>query len=346
MLVLPFCVSVPSTRLSLALPILCQLKDVAKPPDGLRQLLTSLCADPRNLVFVISGREKEEMQKALGDIKVPCLALPCLALPCLALPCLALPCLVLRCLMLSCLVLCCLILSYLVLCCLIFSCLVLSCLIFSCLVLSCLVLSCPVLSCRVMPCLVMSCLILSYLVLSCLILSCIVLSCLVMSCLILSCLILSCLVLSCLVLSYLVLSCIVLSCLILHCLTGSVSRVLFLSLPCADYLWYYLLCAFLLVVAYRSLIVLECVRFNPPPPWLRLYRHSPLTPTVSFVLSSGMSLSFTLGVVAGGGGIASQNLGLAAEHGLHFRFPGELKMSGNHLSMNMDGSTSPADRCV
>eukprot|EP00752_Nemacystus_decipiens_P007782 g6950.t1 len=46
-----------------------KLKDVAKPPDGLRKLLTSLCADPRNLVFVISGREKEEMQKALGDIK-------------------------------------------------------------------------------------------------------------------------------------------------------------------------------------------------------------------------------------------------------------------------------------
>ena len=260
MLVLPFCVSVPSTRLSLALPILCQLKDVAKPPDGLRQLLTSLCADPRNLVFVISGREKEEMQKALGDIKVPCLAL-----------------------------------SYVVLCCLVLSCLVLCCLVLS----------------------LLSCLILSYLVMSCHV------------------------VLSCLILSYLVLSC-----LILHCLTGSVSRVLFLSLPCADYLWYYLLCVFLLVVAYRSLIVLECVRFNPPPPWLRLYRHSPLTPTVSSVLSSGMSLSFTLGVVAGGGGIASQNLGLAAEHGLHFRFPGELKMSGNHLSMNMDGSTSPADRCV
>eukprot|EP00903_Cladosiphon_okamuranus_P012881 g12029.t1 len=46
-----------------------KLKDVAKPPDGLRQLLTSLCADPRNMVFVVSGREKEEMQKALGDIK-------------------------------------------------------------------------------------------------------------------------------------------------------------------------------------------------------------------------------------------------------------------------------------
>ncbi|CAM9925736.1 unnamed protein product, partial [Hapterophycus canaliculatus] len=45
------------------------LKDVPKPPEALCQLLTTLCADPRNLVFVVSGREKEEMQKALGDIK-------------------------------------------------------------------------------------------------------------------------------------------------------------------------------------------------------------------------------------------------------------------------------------
>lgn len=49
---------------------LLQLRNVAKPPESLIQLLTALCADPRNLVFVISGREKEEMQKALGDIKV------------------------------------------------------------------------------------------------------------------------------------------------------------------------------------------------------------------------------------------------------------------------------------
>ncbi|CBJ29609.1 Trehalose 6-phosphate synthase, family GT20 / Trehalose 6-phosphate phosphatase [Ectocarpus siliculosus] len=34
---------------------------------------------------------------------------------------------------------------------------------------------------------------------------------------------------------------------------------------------------------------------------------------------------------------ANKNLGLAAEHGLHFRFPGELKMSGGHLDTG--GST-------
>ncbi|CAN0161897.1 unnamed protein product, partial [Ectocarpus sp. 4 AP-2014] len=46
-----------------------KLKNVAKPPESLIQLLTALCADPRNLVFVISGREKEELEKTLGDIK-------------------------------------------------------------------------------------------------------------------------------------------------------------------------------------------------------------------------------------------------------------------------------------
>lgn len=45
-------------------------KENTKAPESLRQLLTTLCADPRNLVFVISGREKEEMQVALGDVKV------------------------------------------------------------------------------------------------------------------------------------------------------------------------------------------------------------------------------------------------------------------------------------
>lgn len=35
-----------------------------------------------------------------------------------------------------------------------------------------------------------------------------------------------------------------------------------------------------------------------------------------------------------------QNLGLAAEHGLHFRFPGELKMSDNHLNINAGGNLS------
>ncbi|CAM9975335.1 unnamed protein product [Pylaiella littoralis] len=44
-------------------------KENTKAPESLRQLLTTLCADPRNLVFVISGREKEEMQVALGDVK-------------------------------------------------------------------------------------------------------------------------------------------------------------------------------------------------------------------------------------------------------------------------------------
>lgn len=43
---------------------------MAKPPEALRQLLIKLCADPRNLVFVISGREKEEMEEALGNMKV------------------------------------------------------------------------------------------------------------------------------------------------------------------------------------------------------------------------------------------------------------------------------------
>ncbi|CAN0394347.1 unnamed protein product, partial [Laminaria digitata] len=47
-----------------------QLQGVSMPSEALKQLLTTLCADPRNLVFVISGREKEEMVKALGDIKV------------------------------------------------------------------------------------------------------------------------------------------------------------------------------------------------------------------------------------------------------------------------------------
>lgn len=46
-----------------------KLKGVAMPSEGLKQLLATLCADPRNLVFVISGREKEEMVKALGEIK-------------------------------------------------------------------------------------------------------------------------------------------------------------------------------------------------------------------------------------------------------------------------------------
>lgn len=43
---------------------------MAKPPEAQRELLIKLCADPRNLVFVISGREKEEMEDSLGEMKV------------------------------------------------------------------------------------------------------------------------------------------------------------------------------------------------------------------------------------------------------------------------------------
>ena len=43
---------------------------LGKPPESLTQLLTTLCEDPRNLVFVITGREKDELDGALGDIKV------------------------------------------------------------------------------------------------------------------------------------------------------------------------------------------------------------------------------------------------------------------------------------
>lgn len=52
--------------------------------------------------------------------------------------------------------------------------------------------------------------------------------------------------------------------------------------------------------------------------------------------------------VFGVGVVMSQNLGLAAEHGLHFRFPGELKMSGDHLNFKMDmsGTTPDLERYV
>lgn len=49
-------------------PIVKNPKD-AVPPPGLIEALEALCADPKNIVYIISGRDGAFLQEHLGEIK-------------------------------------------------------------------------------------------------------------------------------------------------------------------------------------------------------------------------------------------------------------------------------------
>lgn len=44
-------------------------KEVGEAPSHIVKLLESLCEDPRNTVFVLSGRDKLELQKMVGNVR-------------------------------------------------------------------------------------------------------------------------------------------------------------------------------------------------------------------------------------------------------------------------------------
>lgn len=45
-------------------------KRALKPAQAVLHALQDLCKDPRNVVFVVSGRGKEELEASFGHIKV------------------------------------------------------------------------------------------------------------------------------------------------------------------------------------------------------------------------------------------------------------------------------------